>query len=60
MERNNFGKGEFMEFMDKFLDQHPEVVKDQRLGWTRYWDPRKRAPASLTIQKSTLSVDIDV
>ncbi|KZE35189.1 DUF3460 family protein [Crenobacter luteus] len=28
----------FTEFMDHFLEDHPEVVEDQRRGWYRFWD----------------------
>ena len=41
MKRNDFARGEFMDFMDKFLKDHPEVVKDQQYGWDIYWNPRK-------------------
>lgn len=29
---------EFEQFMDKHLEQHPEVVRDQRKGWYIFWD----------------------
>ena len=32
---------EFMVFMDAYLKEHPEVVKDQRHEWGIYWNPRK-------------------
>lgn len=41
MKRNDFARGEFMEFMDRFLKDHPEVVKDQQIGWEIHWNPRK-------------------
>lgn len=25
-------------FIDRFLEEHPEVVKDQHKGWHIYWD----------------------
>ena len=28
----------FTQFMDMFLENHPEVVEDQRLGWRIFWD----------------------
>lgn len=28
----------FTEFIDGFLQEHPEVVEDQRKGWYLYWD----------------------
>jgi hypothetical protein len=39
MDKNRFARGEFMEFMDRFLKTHPEVVKDQNRGWNIYWNP---------------------
>ncbi len=41
MERNVFARGEFMSFMDRFMDEHPEVVKDQQRGWEIYWKAQK-------------------
>ncbi|HEY8102558.1 MAG TPA: DUF3460 family protein [Burkholderiaceae bacterium] len=29
---------EFEQFMGKFLDEHPSVVKSQRDGWNIFWD----------------------
>lgn len=29
---------EFTSFIEGFLDQHPEVVEDQRRGWLIWWD----------------------
>ena len=29
---------EFEQFMDQFLGQHPEVVRDQRKGWYIFWN----------------------
>lgn len=29
---------EFENFMNRFLDRHPEVVEDQRSGRLIYWD----------------------
>jgi hypothetical protein len=37
---------EFEQFMDKFLDEHPAVVKSQRDGWHIFWD-RKIDPDDL-------------
>ncbi|MFA5081779.1 MAG: DUF3460 family protein [Hydrogenophilaceae bacterium] len=41
MKRTDFPRGEFMEFMDQFLRDHPEVVKDQQVGWAIFWNPRQ-------------------
>ncbi|NWG87130.1 MAG: DUF3460 family protein [Hydrogenophilaceae bacterium] len=30
---------EFTLFMNKYLKEHPEVVKDQQRGWKIYWNP---------------------
>ena len=29
---------EFTDFMDHFLDDHPEVVRDQHRGWYIWWN----------------------
>ncbi len=29
---------EFEKFMNRFLDEHPAVVKSQRDGWNIFWD----------------------
>ena len=29
---------EFTRFMDNYLVQHPEVVRDQKLGWRIWWE----------------------
>jgi hypothetical protein len=39
MARNTFSRGEFMDFMDDYLNAHPEVVEDQKTGWDIYWNP---------------------
>jgi len=31
---------EFTVFMSQFLEQHPEVVKDQQRGWDFGWRPQ--------------------
>lgn len=31
---------EFTRFIDHYLAEHPEVVKDQKRGWKIYWDHR--------------------
>lgn len=31
---------EFGQFMDQFLEQHPEVIVDQRKGWKIFWDKK--------------------
>jgi hypothetical protein len=52
MERNVFARGEFMNFLDRFLDEHPEVVKDQQRGWDIYWKPQKVNLEELGYQQS--------
>jgi hypothetical protein len=32
---------EFMVFIDAYLKEHPEVVKDQEQIWNIYWNPKK-------------------
>ncbi len=32
---------EFTAFMDRYLKEHPEVVLDQQLIWSKYWEPKK-------------------
>lgn len=29
---------EFTQFINGYLDAHPEVVKDQKTGWNIHWD----------------------
>lgn len=29
---------EFTRFIDHYLAEHPEVVKDQKRGWNIHWD----------------------
>lgn len=29
---------EFTRFLDTYLEQHPEVVRDQQLGWRIWWE----------------------
>jgi hypothetical protein len=31
---------EFTRFMNAFLQEHPEVVENQRKGWTIFWDSK--------------------
>jgi len=31
---------EFTLFMNRYLEQHPEVVKDQQRGWDFGWHPK--------------------
>lgn len=50
MMRNDFDKGEFMDFMDEFLDHHPDVVKDQEYGWDIYWHLTRFDPNELNPQ----------
>jgi hypothetical protein len=38
---------EFTAFMDKYLKEHPEVVKDKRRGWNIYWNPTRVDPEAL-------------
>jgi hypothetical protein len=38
---------EFTVFMDKYLKEHPEVVKDQQRIWNSYWNPKKVDPDEL-------------
>ncbi|RXZ42015.1 DUF3460 family protein [Crenobacter cavernae] len=41
---------EFTEFMDHYLEEHPEVVEDQRRGWYLFWD-HKANQASIKEEK---------
>ncbi|HAT29847.1 MAG TPA: DUF3460 domain-containing protein [Janthinobacterium sp.] len=29
---------EFTQFLDRYIEKHPDVVEDQRRGWYIYWD----------------------
>jgi hypothetical protein len=31
---------EFGQFITRYLDQHPEVVADQKVGWRIFWDKK--------------------
>lgn len=31
---------DFDQFMDAFLEQHPEVLEDRQRGWYIWWDHR--------------------
>lgn len=31
---------EFTQFIDQFVEEHPEVVEDQRVGRALYWDKK--------------------
>jgi Protein of unknown function (DUF3460) len=32
---------EFTQFMTAYLNEHPQVVEDQKRGWEKYWKLRK-------------------
>ncbi len=31
---------EFTDFMNRYLEEHPEVVEEQRRGWNFFWNPK--------------------
>lgn len=31
-------RSEFTRFLDSYLQAHPEVVRDQQLGWRLWWE----------------------
>lgn len=31
---------EFENFHNRFLEEHPEAVREQRTGWSIYWDKK--------------------
>lgn len=47
MERNSFARGEFMEFLDQFLDEHPDVVEDRKQAWAVCWSPPRSGQGEL-------------
>lgn len=36
--RTNYDVLEFTTFMETYLENHPEVVEDQKRGWDIYWN----------------------
>lgn len=36
---------DFTKFMDQYLDQHPEVVEEQRRNWRSFWDLKLKPSA---------------
>jgi hypothetical protein len=52
----NFDVYEFENFMDQFLKEHPEVVREQHRGWSSFWDV-KINPETTHIHKEDLLPD---
>jgi hypothetical protein len=48
---------EFTRFIDGYLDLHPEVVADQRLGRSLYWDKRVDLTAIAEAAEDSVPVD---
>ncbi len=48
---------EFTHFMDHFLEEHPEVIKDQRIGWRLYWDKRVDQTAQEKAEHDSVPAD---
>lgn len=39
--RSGYDAFDFMAFMDGYLNEHPEIVSDQKQGWDIYWNPHQ-------------------
>lgn len=48
---------EFSEFMNSFLHQHPEIVADQRKGWSIFWDKKIDFETLKRADKDTVPID---
>ena len=47
---------DFMNFMDQYLKEHPEVVEEQRRGWSSFWEV-KIDPAASNFSKEDIVPD---
>ncbi|MFZ5523356.1 MAG: DUF3460 family protein [Pseudomonadota bacterium] len=47
---------DFTKFIDQYLDEHPEVVEEQKQGWASFWQLKAeiRAPE---ISKDDIAAD---
>jgi len=52
----NFDAFEFERFMERFLTDHPDVVREQHEGWSSFWEV-KIDPATSRINKEDLLPD---
>lgn len=48
---------EFTRFIDHFLEEHPEVVEDQKVGRRIYWEKQVDLPAQEAAGKDTVPDD---
>lgn len=39
--RSDYDAFDFMAFMDGYMNEHPEIVSDQKHGWDIYWNPHQ-------------------
>lgn len=47
---------DFTAFMEHFLEEHPEVIEDQRKGWYRFWDHKADFKAEQEAGKDNVPV----
>lgn len=47
---------EFGRFMGKFLEEHPEVVRDQHKGWYIFWEHKADLDELEKTQKDSVPV----
>lgn len=52
--RNDFDT-EFMEFLNQFLTEHPDVAKDQAHEWNHLWSPLHDKAAMREVQEGALN-----
>ncbi|NNM69093.1 MAG: DUF3460 family protein [Gallionella sp.] len=48
---------EFMNFMNRYLEEHPEVVEEQRRGWAFFWNAKVDPTAAEITKKNRVPDD---
>jgi hypothetical protein len=51
---------EFMEFLNQFLVEHPDVAKDQKHEWDHLWSPLHDKVAMAEVQEGALNDGVSV
>jgi hypothetical protein len=51
-------ESEFTQFMNSYLHDHPEVVRDQILGWRIWWERPTSMQAHEQAWKEDLTLDL--
>lgn len=52
-ERGRGYVSEFTEFMDRYLDEHPEVARDRNVGFNIYWNRKVDFKAQAQAEKDS-------